>query len=151
MRNIELRILLNPSPKHKAALHPKGQIGTGAEGWPITKNHLDHHSTLCLLKGLRWEKVSKSPIGTTEFHKSQSKFPLVHSSNSSLWKYLGLTLYLAISNPGLVDRLYWSSCSYLSSPSPKSKVPKSRPKGLGLTQKSHGPPPYVQLRHPPLA
>ena len=28
----------------------------------------------------------------------------------------------------------------LSSPSPKSKVPKSRPKGLGLTLKSHGPP-----------
>ena len=27
----------------------------------------------------------------------------------------------------------------LSSPSPKSKVPKSRPKGLGLTLKSHGP------------
>ena len=26
------------------------------------------------------------------------------------------------------------------SPSPKSKVPKSRPKGLGLTLKSHGPP-----------
>ena len=28
----------------------------------------------------------------------------------------------------------------LSSPSPESKVPKSRPKGLGLTLKSHGPP-----------
>ena len=30
--------------------------------------------------------------------------------------------------------------SQLSSPKPKSKVPKSRPKGLGLTLKSHGPP-----------
>ena len=29
----------------------------------------------------------------------------------------------------------------MSSPSPKSKIPKSRPKGLGLTLKSHGPPP----------
>ena len=29
---------------------------------------------------------------------------------------------------------------------PKSKVPKSRPKGLGLTLKSHGPPP---THHPP--
>ena len=28
----------------------------------------------------------------------------------------------------------------LISPSPKSKVPKSRPKGLGLKLKSHGPP-----------
>ena len=27
--------------------------------------------------------------------------------------------------------------------SPKSKVPKSRPKGLGLTLKSHGPPPTL--------
>ena len=30
-------------------------------------------------------------------------------------------------------------------PSPKSQVPKSRPKGLGLTLKSHGP-----LLHPPI-
>ena len=31
---------------------------------------------------------------------------------------------------------------------PKSKVPKSRPKGLGLTLKSHGPPPHPPT-HPP--
>ena len=31
---------------------------------------------------------------------------------------------------------------------PKSEVPKSRPKGLGLTLKSHGPPPHPT--HPPL-
>ena len=29
---------------------------------------------------------------------------------------------------------------------PKSKVPKAKPKGLGLTLKSHGPPPP----HPPI-
>ena len=28
---------------------------------------------------------------------------------------------------------------------PKSKVPKSRPKGLGLTLKSHGPPPHSHV------
>ena len=36
---------------------------------------------------------------------------------------------------------------------PESKVPKSRPKGLGLTLKSHGPPTYPFAHgsfHPPI-
>ena len=30
---------------------------------------------------------------------------------------------------------------------PKSQVPKSRPKGLGLTLKSHGPPTPITFKH----